>query len=64
MTERRESREVIIGIIAVGVAAYFMLVGMEVIDIPYRIVEPDFGTLLAFVLVAIGVYLVTKNTNK
>ncbi|MFA5357911.1 MAG: hypothetical protein WC308_03220 [archaeon] len=60
---RRESREVLIGIVAVIAAAYFMLSAMQIVDIPYRMFAEDWSIILAVFFVGIGVYLLTKNTS-
>jgi hypothetical protein len=51
-------RDVQLGIMVLLVAAFFLFSGLDMFG--FRIVEPEFGTLIAFVLVGIGVYLVTK----
>ncbi|MCX6800867.1 MAG: hypothetical protein NTZ73_01645 [Candidatus Diapherotrites archaeon] len=64
MAEKRESREILIGMASLLAGSYFVLSGMEVIDIPFRIFEQGLSILLSVLLVGIGVYLLTKNTNK
>lgn len=46
------------GIITIIVAAVFLMSGLDMLD--FVLVDREFSTLIAFVLVAIGVYLITK----
>jgi len=48
------------GIIILIAAAFFLISGLEMLDIKFEFFDPGTSTLIAFVLVAIGVYLVTK----
>ncbi len=64
MADKRESREILIGMASLLAGGYFVLSGMEVVDIQFRIFEQGMSILLSVLLVAIGVYLLTKNTSK
>jgi len=46
------------GILLVIGATFFLLSGLELLDI--QVFQPEFSMLLAFVLVAAGVYLLAK----
>ena len=46
------------GIIMVIVAAIFLIAGLGLLD--YDFLDEKFSTLIAFVLVAVGVYLIAK----
>lgn len=45
-----------IGIVIIIFAAFFLLSGLEMLD--FQMIDPRFSTVLAFVMVAIGVYMV------
>ncbi len=47
-----------LGLIVIVFAVFFLFSGMDLMTI--SIFEPEFATFLAFILVAIGIYLVAK----
>jgi len=51
-------KDVQIGIVIVIVAVFFLFSGLEMLD--FQIFDPQLSTFLAFILVAVGVYLITK----
>ncbi|MFA6065390.1 MAG: hypothetical protein WC746_06105 [archaeon] len=51
-------KDVQTGIVVLFVAVFFLFSGLEMLDI--QIIDPQLSTLLAFILVAVGIYLITK----
>lgn len=47
-----------LGLVFLAFAIFFLLSGMGLMKT--RIFEPEFSTFIAFVLVAVGIYLITK----
>jgi ABC-type protease/lipase transport system fused ATPase/permease subunit len=46
------------GMITIMIAVIFLMSGLEMLD--FVIFSEHFSTLIAFILVAVGVYLITK----
>jgi hypothetical protein len=51
-------KDVQMGIIVLFVATFFLFSGLEMLD--FKIIDPQLSMLLAFILVGVGVYQITK----
>ena len=56
--EKMGEKDVQTGMIALIFAAFFLLSGLEMLD--FKIFDPQLSTLIAFILVGVGVYLISK----
>ena len=45
-----------IGIVIIIFAAFFLLSGLEMLD--FQLLDPKLSTIIAFVMVAVGVYMI------
>jgi hypothetical protein len=46
------------GVIILLIATFFLFSGLRMLN--FQLFEPEMSTLLAFILVAVGIYLITR----
>ena len=51
-------KDVQTGIIVLLIATFFLFSGLEMLD--FQLVDSQMSTFLAFILVGVGIYLITK----